>query len=423
MSPTPSPRVLHLVAGDLDGGAARGAYWLHRAQRRIGIDSKILTNAASNLGDDSVIALGDTRAQKLKFSLMRGLGKLPVQLYPNRNREIFHTGFEGIDVTNQAAYQQADIVHLHWINGLVRIAALRNIRKPVVWTLRDMWPLTGGCHYSMGCDRYKVGCGQCPQLQSKRARDLSARVVRNKRSSFPKKLWVIGISDWLSQCAEDSAVFDGFPIQTISNNVDILEFFPEDPILARRTLGLRLDKKILLIGAQHIRDFYKGFDLFLEALKDLRESNLHVLTFGKDLGDVLTGLGVAHTNLGYLSDIPSLRMAYSAADVMVAPSRMEAFGKTLVEAMACRTPVVCFDATGPKDIVEHKLNGYKAEPFKPSELARGIQWVLDCSASDYEGLCRRARERVEECFDTRVIAHQYHALYVRMLASSDLAPS
>ena len=416
-----SPRVLHLVAGDLNGGAARGAYWLHRAQRRIGIDSIMLTNAGSNLGDDSVIVLGETPAQKLKFSLMRQLGKLPLQLYPKRNSEIFHTGFEGIDVTNQAVYQQADIVHLHWINGLVRIAALRKIQKPVVWTLRDMWPLTGGCHYSMGCDRYTVGCGQCPQLQSRKARDLSTRIVRNKRKSFPKKLWVIGISDWLSQCASDSAVFAGFPIQTIGNNVDTREFFPEDRMLARQILGLRVDKKILLIGAQHIKDFYKGFDLFLEALKDLPDNNLHVLTFGKNLGDALTGLGAAHTDLGFLSDMPSLRMAYSAADVLVAPSRMEAFGKTLVEAMACGTPVVCFDATGPKDIVEHKLNGYKAKPFDPSELALGIQWVLNRPPSEYEALCQSARERVEKCFDARVIAERYYALYARILASSELA--
>jgi len=112
-------------------------------------------------------------------------------------------------------------------------------------------------------------------------------------------------------------------------------------------------------------------------------------------------------------------LAYSAADVFVAPSRMDAFGKTLVEAMSCGTPVVCFDATGPKDIVEHHLTGYRATPFSPQDLAHGIQWVLVQPPDAYQALCRNARERAEQRFDSRVIARQYEALYREVLADAN----
>ncbi len=100
---------------------------------------------------------------------------------------------------------------------------------------------------------------------------------------------------------------------------------------------------------------------------------------------------------------------------IVAPSRMEAFGKTLVEAMSCGTPVVCFNATGPKDIVEHLVSGYLAEPFSPTDLAQGIEWVLDQTGEKYADLCHNARARAQQCFDSRVVAKKYLALYQEAL--------
>lgn len=408
-------KILHIVGDGVTGGAGRGAYWLHTAQRALGIDSTILTNGRDSLGDPYVICLAQTPLQKLKFFILPRLANFPARFYLKRDGRIFNTGFDGVDITKHPSYQSADIVHLHWINGLVSTRTIKRIDKPIVWTMRDMWPMTGGCHYSMECDRYTIGCGSCPLLGSHRSADLTRFIVAQKRSSLPKKMKVVGISQWLSDCAQSSRVFNGFDIKTISNNVDASRFFPISQEVAREILGLRIDQKVILVGAQRINDFYKGFGLLKEALESMRMDDVHLLVFGKTPADEIGPLGLPYTNLGFLTDTVSLRLAYSAADVFVAPSRMDAFGKTLAEAMACGTPVVCFDATGPKDIVDHQVTGYKARPFDTTDLSCGIRWVLDQSQEQAIRLRRQARERVMKHFDSRVIAEQYLVLYKQML--------
>lgn len=408
-------RVVHLVAGELAWGAARGAYWLHNALVELGAESAILTNSTNTLGDPNVHTFSRTFSQRAKISLLSKLGIFPTLFYPNRIPRIFNTGFEGLNFKNHTAYQSADIVHLHWINGLVSMRALRDIKKPIVWTLRDMWPITGGCHYSMDCKQYTLGCGRCPQLGSNNKHDLSRLVVSNKRHSIPKHLRAVGISRWLSDCAQQSSVFSEHTIDTISNNINTTEFSALSPSISREVLGIKTTKRTILVGAQNNLDFYKGFDLLTSALPFLKFSDLHFIFFGKTSNRVLNGLGIEYTNLGFLSDSVSLRLAYSAADIFVAPSRMEAFGKTLVEAMSCGTPVVCFDATGPKDIVDHKVTGYRARPFRSDDLATGIKWVLELSSPEYHSLCQRARERAIGHFDSKVIAKQYLELYTRLI--------
>jgi glycosyltransferase involved in cell wall biosynthesis len=339
-------------------------------------------------------------------------------VYRERQNRIFSTGFDGIDITRHPAYASADIVHLHWVNGLVSTRGLRHVTRPVVWTLRDMWPFTGGCHYSMECERFAGGCGACPQLGSSRDRDLSRFIVRHKQSSIPADIRIVGISRWLSELASQSQVFRGRQVSTISNNVDTSLFAPLIKEEARRALGLDQSRQIVLIGAPNVASFYKGYDLFLRALRSLDQEKVHILLFGRSGDSELNSLDMHYTNLGYLSDTDALRTAYSAADVFVAPSRMDAFGKTLVEAMSCGTPVVAFDATGPKDIVDHRTTGYLAEPFSPQDLAHGIRWVLDQSPEGYATMSHSARQRAEQCFDSRVIARQYVDLYRDILGGA-----
>ena len=278
-----------------------------------------------------------------------------------------------------------------------------------------MWPFTGGCHYSINCDNYKSGCGQCPQLNSNQKYDLSRLIVFNKKKYIPNQLQVVGISNWLSSCTSSSTIFSSFPVKTISNNIDTQSFKPIAKDKAKNVLSLPQDKQILLVGAQRLSDFYKGFDLFLEAMEKIKNRDIHIVTFGNIENNIMNKYKNRHTNLGFLSDTIAMCLAYSAADVFVAPSIMEAFGKTLAEAQACGTPVVCFDATGPKDIIEHKVTGYKAKPYDSFDLANGIRWVFEQSEKESKIMRLDSRKRAVNLFDSQVIAEKYKDLYNELL--------
>ncbi len=138
--------------------------------------------------------------------------------------------------------------------------------------------------------------------------------------------------------------------------------------------------------------------------------------FGNVDNNLINTIGFEYSSFGYLHDAVSLRLLYSASDVFVASSIMEAFGKTIVESMACGTPVVCFDATGPKSIVSHKVNGYKASPYDPNDLAAGIEWIT--THDNYDELSINAINEAQN-YDNKKAAEKYAELYHSLL-SSDL---
>lgn len=410
-------KILHIISGDLGSGAARGAYWLHKGLVSLGVDSKILTNSMSTFGDVRVTSVNTSKKQKIMCAFRAWADAFPSYLYPNRKKVYFSTGCHGFDFTKHPLYEWADIIHLHWINeGFVNIKHLSRTEKPIVWTIRDMWPLTGGCHYAPECDKYKNGCGNCVQLSSKTRYDLSRIVYRRKQKYFPKTISVVGISEWLSAKARESELFKGFEIRTISNNINMDDFFPLDKSNARNMLGISTSKKIILVGSQYLTDIFKGFDKYLEAVRRLDSSKYYLVFFGRLDENIVESIGFEYKVFGFLQDAISLRILYSASDVFVAPSIIDAFGKTLAESMACGTPVVCFDAAGPKDIVDHKVNGYKARPFDAADLADGIEYILN--ATDYDALSKNAREKVVREFDNKVVALKYSKLYEEKLKSA-----
>lgn len=405
-------KVLHILAGDIKGGAARGALWLHQGLLDINVESRILTNSKETLGNHSITSVAQSTRELISNAFRARLDQLPVILYRNRKTEIFSTALVGYNFLKHPLYKWADIIHLHWINGgFINIRHLSKVKKPIVWTLRDMWPITGGCHIALDCTKYQTGCGACPQLASSSKNDLSKYTIYRKRKYIPAQTTLVGISSWISDCARQSSLFKAFNILTISNNIDCKDFFPIEKSIARKLLGLPAEGKILLIGAQKIDDHSKGFDKFIEAMNYLEEPPF-LLFFGKIDSSFFEKTKFAGKSLGFLSDTISLRIVYSAADVFVAPTLMDSFGKTLAESMACGTPVVCFNATGPKDIVDHQVNGYKAKAYSAKDLAIGIKWVLSNSS---ESLSAKARQKAIDNFDSSIIAAKYQQLYVQLL--------
>lgn len=410
-------KVLHLIGGELTGGAARGAYALHKGLEKRGVHSRVLTDSNNTLSDPSVISVAKDGSGKFKRLLRQQLDSFFLRFYRKRKKNIFSVGLSGYDFRKTDAYKEATVLHLHWVNnGFLNINHLRNVNKPIIWTLRDMWPLTGGCHYSLDCNQYSSGCGSCPQLGSKFKFDLSWFVSKRKSKLLPRSIKIVGISHWISELAKESSLFNGFDIRTISNCIDTDEFLPINKSVARSILGISTDKKIVLVGATSVDDFYKGFDKFLNSLLHLDKNQFHLCFFGNIDQSKLSEIEFTYTSFGFLNDTYSLRLVYSAADVFVAPSTMEAFGKTQVEALSCGTPVVCFDATGPKDIVQHQVNGYRAKPFDSEDLAIGVRWV--CSNVNPFDLVEVSNIKIPSLFGNLAIADQYIQLYKDLMEDS-----
>jgi glycosyltransferase involved in cell wall biosynthesis len=352
------------------------------------------------------------------------IDNLPLLFYPERCNGVFSIQWiPNYFIERRITQFNPDVIHLHWItNSYISIEAIAKFSKPIVWTLHDMWPFTGGCHYSEGCTRYIDHCGACPILKSKKEYDLSYWVWKRKKKAWANLgLTIVSLNKWMTECAESSSLFNQRRVETIPLGLDLNVFRPLNQLQARKQLNLPENKKLILLGAINItKDERKGFSYLRKIVQNLRKSVLgnivEIAIFGetgiRDYNDSDFHIRIHH--LGYLKNGISLLYAYSAADVMVVPSVQDNFPQTAIEALACGTPVVCFDIAGLKDIVDHQKNGYKAECFNSEDLARGIIWVLQ-NGVRWQELSRNAREKAVREYALEIQAKRYLDLYKFLL--------
>jgi glycosyltransferase involved in cell wall biosynthesis len=409
-------KVLHVNTYDFEGGAARATSRLMAALRARGVDSKILAARVSRK-DPNVI--GPTTPAAKGLAMARGpLDKIPLRGYPNRISG-FSPNWVPDRIADRIESLAPDVVHIGWINGgFIRIESLPRIQRPAVMTMHDMWPFTGGCHYSGECTRYSHECGKCPILASERSKDLSTKVFRRKRRAW--RDWdvaLVAISHWLAEEARKSPIFQGREVKVIPWCLDLQAFSPIEKAQARALLDVPAEEDVILFGSiAATSDRNKGYDLVLEALEKLKEMGtprpVRLLVFGSSGTDAAPNLPFPVRFLGHLNDDIALRVAYSAADVMTVPSRQEAFGQTTIEAMACGTPVVGFRATGMLDTVRHGETGYLATPYDPADLANGYLSILRAKEGQgdlpaYPILAANARASVEENFSPERVTGMY----------------
>lgn len=416
-------KVLHLSTFDIRGGAARGTYWLHQALSRRGVDSRMLVGR--KYSSDPAVEEPPNRFHRIANAVRGRLDSLPLSGYRKTEESYWTLGWLPNRIDRAVEAHDPDVVHVHWTGGgFMSVDALRHLRYPVVWTLRDMWAFTGGCHYTAGCDRYSTACGRCPQLRSTEERDLSRRMWLHKQQAWREMdLWLVPISSWLADCVHRSGLFGHAPVEVIPNGIDTGRFVPSDQRLAKAEWQLPADRRHVLFGAiDATDDTRKGFHHLVDAVRVLAASGwaeqLELVVFGGTAPEELGDLGVPIRSVGLVTDDAALARLYSACDVMVVPSEQEAFGKTLVEAMACGTPVVAFATGGPVDIVEHGRTGYLADPFDVESLADGIVWCIEDDRRRAE-IGARARRRAERDFEIDVVAERYEALYQQVLGHGD----
>lgn len=412
-------KILHLSTSDALGGAAIASYRLHKALISNNIESIMLVKDKKR--DDFTVITDTTKIGKAINKLRPHLDSFAVKKYKNKDLTLFSPSkIPAKKIINKINSLKPDIVHLHWIcQGFVSIEDLTKINAPIIWTLHDNWPFTGGCHIMWDCRKYIEYCGACPRLNSKKENDLSRKIYLRKKKAFSKisNIKIVGVSSWISKCAKQSSLFKSRFVSTIPNLLSTDEFKQIDSILAKEILNISKDKKVILFGAlSATSDVNKGFNELKDALSKIETKDVQLVVFGSGEPEKPHDFGFDIKYCGQLHDDVSLSILYNAADVMVVPSRQESFGQTASESMACGTPVVAFNHTGLTDIVDHKVNGYLAKALNTSEMANGIDWVLN--NKDYKALSVNARKKVVNCFDGNIVSSKYIELYSETLSES-----
>lgn len=400
--------ILHVCHSDQGGGAAIAAHRLVRAQRDRGIDARMLV--LHKLGDDLYVQQVSGFAVRSRVRAARFVAKRIGAMLSVSDPQAMRTlAAIPTGIGRQIIRRAPDIVHWHWVGGeMLSLSEMASTGIPSVWTCHDEWAFCGAEHYPPD-RRFAAGYGSslC---------DADAVTFRRKHAAWHG--WspvLICPSHWMAREAAESALMSGAETAVIANTLDVDVFRPMERAEARRCLGLPSDRHIILFGAfLGTTDPRKGFDLMAAALEELPERwrpKVALATFGDGGGvDELAGFPVVP--LGRINDERKLAAVYSAADMLVAPSRQDNLPNTVVEAQACGTPCVGFAVGGMGDIVERPYHGRLVAPFDVQALAGAMQEVLDDGAS-----FDRARMRSDAVsrFGPDVIVTRHQQLYGQVM--------
>ncbi len=401
-------KVLHIVGGSNTNGAFKGANILHNALLNLKINSRLLNDTPPKENKEvinnqklNIIYINNVFPKNLIKFFFVLFEKFLKSIYLKSPRSTFTLGLFGFDITKLKEYKEADIIHIHWLNqGFINIKSISKINKPIVWTMRDMWPFTGGSHYLMDFEEYEKG------YLSKKIKDL-------KKKFYVPNIHFVAISNWLKKAAEKSDVLKDHKIKTIYNNINLDDFKLIKKSEAKSSLKIFTKKKILLFGAQNPQSKRKGWEILTETLKKIDKSKFYLLIYGNFWSNkILDKIGIEYKSIGFIDDKQILNKIYCSADIFLALSLQEAFGKTWAEAMACNIPVICFDNTSISEIIDHKVNGFIVDKEDPEKLIKGIEWLIS-----KENILNREniRKKIHQ-FNPKLIADQYVELYNKILS-------
>ena len=416
-------KILHLSTDDFSGGASRAAYRLHTALLQNGIDStmRVLTHQTAN---DKVIAGRGPRSfsEKVKGRIHKKLREFAERNWKTDNLIMHSFGHVSAGIVDEINYSDADVVNLHWIVNLLSIEDIGNIRKPIVWTLHDMWAFCGGEHVVNDNEnsRFKVGYLPANRPAGEAGPDLNRQAWESKKKLWANQLFnIVTPGHWMAGCAKDSVLFRDASVTVIPNPIEMEHLWhpvPQD--FARRVLGLQQNKKYILSGSAGGMPQLKGEDLLKQAMakvvaaKDVanKSDEIELLIFGQYQPVNNNDWPCKVHWLGPVRDDHVMSLIYSAADVMMVPSRQDNLPNTAVEAHACGVPVVAFNIGGLPDIVEHQKSGWLAPAFDTDNLAEGILWVLG-DQDRWERMSAAARNIAQERFSAKVVIQQYMRVY------------
>ncbi len=412
-------RVLLINTSERMGGAAIACGRLMEALKNNGIKAKMLVRDKQT-DQITVVALEHNWTLVWKFVWER-VCIWSANRFKKNHLFAVDIANTGTDITSLPEFQQADVIHLHWINqGMLSLNNLNKIfasGKPVVWTMHDMWPFTGICHYAGQCERYRQQCHHCPFIYGGGGKDdLSARVFAQKRKAYEgHHITFVACSQWLERQARNSMLLKGQTIMSIPNAINTNLFKPHDKMAARQKCGLPEDMRLVLFGSVKITDPRKGVKYLVESCRllagkhpELKEK-LGIVAFGNQSEQLADMLPFKVFALDFVTNEHKLVDIYNAVDIYVTPSLEDNLPNTIMEAMACGTPCVGFNVGGIPEMIDHLHNGYVARYQSAEDFANGMYWTL--TDPGYQSLCEEASRKAVTHYSEHVIAKKFIDLY------------
>ena len=407
-------KVLIVNTSERTGGAAVAANRLMKALNNNGVKVEMLVRDKDT---DALTVVPLSQSWRLRWHFLWERLVVFCHLHFSRTHlfeiDIANTGS---DITRLREFQEADIIHLHWINqGMLSLGGIRKILqsgKPVIWTMHDIWPATAICHLTLDCRAFTSECRNCRLLPGGgSSHDLAASVWRKKQQMVAdENIYYVACSRWLESEAKKSALLKGQKITSIPNPIDTHIYKKGNKQEARQRLGLPLDRKLILFASQRVTNENKGMGYLIEACRQLADiPQLGLVILGGHAEEVVPQLPLEAWPLGYVNDEQRVVDAYNAADVFVLPSLSENLPNTIMEAMACGVPCVGFKVGGIPEEIDHRRNGYVAEYRQAEDLARGIRWIL--TEADYDQLSRDAVHKVVQSYSQQSVAMKYLDVY------------
>lgn len=410
------PRVVLVNHSDSIGGAAVVTYRLLTALRRAGVDARMVVFAKTG-SDPFVSEVGSRFLRSASFALERA--QIAMSNGMNRS-ELFKvsTGHWAHGISSHPWVREADVVCLNWINqGLSSVAEMERLHrmgKKIVWTMHDMWAMTGICHHAYECANFTARCGMCPFLGAKaRPGDLSAQVWKQKRDVYLRvPATYVAVSSWLAQRARESSLLRDQDVRVIPNAFPIDQFQTSSPNYLR---GVSREEKpdIVIMGAARLDDPIKGLDYAVDALNHIFDNhpevaNRMLVVFFGDLRDRsrLDGLRMSHLWMGRVNDPKILRHVYACGKVVLSTSLYETLPGTLIEGQAAGCVPVTFGRGGQNDIVTHRKTGYIARYKDVADVAEGIMWAVGADVPR-----QMLHETVRANFAADVVAQRYIDLF------------
>ena len=421
--------IVDQLCTSLSGGASVAAQRLHQSLRMAGVDSRFWYSPREKKQPSDVIARpirwpsatgGWSKVSEnlrwcyLKLAWIRS--KYRHLRHRPRGFEIFTAASLPSRTNYPFANPSGDILHLHWVAKLIDYPSFFGSLPddlPIVWTLHDMNPFTGGCHFSSGCERFVTGCGNCPQLANSGRHDLSSRQFISKFDALhSKNLHVVAPSRWLIEAARRSSILGAArSFHLIPYGLDTDTFSPREKEKARHQFNIPREEFVLGFGADAVTNRRKGLAELIAALNQLRLDRPAVaLVFGKGEIPEIKIANLAMIRVGFVSEPNQLANLYSAMDALVLPSLEDNLPQTGLEAMACGTPVVGFAAGGIPDFVWPEQTGLLAKTGDMADLASQIQRLLDEPAF-IPAMGARARKLTLERFTSVQESARYTKLY------------